>query len=328
MSVTTPFYLKTLPTSETLELSESEHVFARLGFVAQTSVQHEQCLEINTGMPEIGEGQSVEYWVSRTPVEYGQLGDIHYAYNDEILFGAICIDENDFSDIKTATEQAYQQLFDTLKLGYPYLTRIWNYFPRITDPIDHLNRYQHFCLGRQAILDQNGNFPYQPPAATCIGNEAEGLLIYFVAAKEAGLQIENPRQVSAFEYPEEHCPVSPAFSRATYKPWQQASHVYVSGTSSIVGHKTTFAGDYQEQLAETYRNLSALLQHGNEKYGLPITKPSELKQLKVYLKNAGYLAEAQSYLAQQLASQEPDVIYLRADVCRSNLAVEIEGLYA
>jgi hypothetical protein len=58
------------------------------------------------------------------------------------------------------------------------------------------------------------------PAATCIGrfDGVRRLQVYWLAAREAGLPLENPRQVSAFRYPRQYGPQSPSFSRALLPP--------------------------------------------------------------------------------------------------------------
>jgi chorismate lyase/3-hydroxybenzoate synthase len=59
----------------------------------------------------------------------------------------------------------------------------------------------------------------------------------------------------------------------------------------------------------------------------------ELTQLKVYLQDAAILAPIQARLAAYLATtplspRQVEVLYLQGDVCRADLMVEVEGIYA
>lgn len=304
-----------------------------LRFGTQAALLDTQPLAFQVGTPLLA-GNSTEYWLSPVPVHYGTHGSVAYSCNGSVLFGHLLLDENAFPDLRLATHNAYQQLFTTLQhTGYPYLLRVWNYFPAITAQQGEFNRYQVFCLGRQDALDQWDNFPYAPPAATAIGTASNGLQIYFLAAQTPGMQLENPRQTSAFLYPRQYGPVSPAFSRATVKEWAGGKHIYISGTTSIVGHATQHVGDPIAQLDETLRNLQALLHHGDATLGLPISDVAGLRQLKVYLHDASLLPLLQPRLDAQLntaltSPNRPAILYLQGNVCRADLAVEIEGLYA
>ena len=142
------------------------------------------------------------------------------------------------------------------------------------------------------------------------------------------MQLENPRQTSAFLYPRQYGPVSPAFSRATVKDWGQGKHLYISGTTSIVGHETLHIGNPLAQLEETLRNLEALLGHGDKTLGLPVGTVRELTQLKVYLHAPDILAPIQAMLTAYLGDSPVDVLYLQGDVCRADLMMEVEGIFA
>jgi chorismate lyase/3-hydroxybenzoate synthase len=164
------------------------------------------------------------------------------------------------------------------------------------------------------------------PAATAIGGQGRGLVIYFLAARSPGLQIENPRQVSAFRYPERYSPRSPSFSRATLKHWGRDRHLYISGTASIVGHESRHVDEPLAQLDEILENLQALIEAANRVEPIGIDSPAGLSLLKVYLREPGLLAPVRDQLAQTL-DDGPRVIYLLGDICRKELALEIEALY-
>ncbi len=96
------------------------------------------------------------------------------------------------------------------------------------------------------------------PAASALGFESGPLTICFFAAREAmPLAIENPRQVSAYKYPEDYGPRSPTFSRASAIELHGQTVLFISGTASIVGHQTMHAGDVVAQTQETIVNIKA-----------------------------------------------------------------------
>lgn len=304
-------------------------LLAAIHFAGKAAVLDDNRPVFAVGLPVLQATAEVEYWLSPTPVHYGRHASITWSANEQVLFGHLLLEEADFPDFRVASQTAYQHIFELLRQrDYPCLLRMWNYFPAITVQQGELNRYQTFCLGRQDALDSYGNFSYAPPAATAIGGQQAGLQVYFLAAKQPGMQLENPRQTSAFLYPRQYGPVSPAFSRATVKDWGQGKHIYISGTTSIVGHETLHIGDPLKQLEETLCNLEALLQHGDDTLGLPIRTVQALTQLKVYVHDPASFPLIQARLSEYLAGSETHVLYLQGDVCRADLMVEMEGIYA
>lgn len=330
-----PFAITTLTDVDPASAGQGQQVLAAIGFANRAAVLDRDRPVFRVGLPLLAGSGQTELWLSPLPVRYGKHASITYSDNGEVLFGHLLLEEADFPDFRLASHTAYQHVFELLQLsGYPYLLRMWNYFPAITVQQGEFNRYQTFCLGRQDALDAWGNFSYAPPAATAIGTQQAGLQVYFLAAKAAGMQLENPRQTSAFLYPRQYGPVSPAFSRATVKDWGAGKHIYISGTTSIVGHETLHIGDPQAQLDETLLNLQALLEHGDDTLGLPTRAVQGLTQLKVYLHDPTCLpivkARLDAYLS-PLAEQgrsQPAVLYLQGDVCRADLMVEVEAIYA
>jgi len=165
-----------------------------------------------------------EVWRGNAPVRYGRSGDIAWATDGQLLFGAIEIDERVFerdgqSGIVEAAACAYAALIAFLRdHDTPHLLRIWNYLDAITLGDGDTERYRQFCIGRARGL---GDFDAQTlPAATAIGrcDDARTIQIYWLAARAPGLPVENPRQVSAYRYPREHGPQSPSFARAMLPP--------------------------------------------------------------------------------------------------------------
>ena len=231
-------------------------------------------------------------------------------------------------DITDAAQRIYADLIARVRgSSHPYLLRIWNYLGAINAGEGDAERYRRFCVGRAAAVDAAFNDP--PPAATAIGHDGgtDTLQVIALCSREPGIALENPRQTPAWSYPREYGPVAPGFSRgALLGANGDAPRLLASGTASIVGHVSQHIGDVAEQLRESLRNLEALLAVGNERSGR-VFALAGCEALRVYLRNAEDLPIAQAVIA---ASGLPieRVLYLRGDVCRRELDVELEGVFA
>ena len=89
------------------------------------------------------------------------------------------------------------------------------------------------------------------------------VVVYFLAGRVAPVFVENPRQVSAYHYPREYGTHSPVFSRAALLRQAQSLTLFISGTASIVGHRSLHLGDTAAQTRETLTNIEALLGEAN-----------------------------------------------------------------
>jgi len=96
--------------------------------------------------------------------------------------------------------------------------------------------------------------------------------------------------------------------------------LFISGTASIVGHETLHAGDIAKQTRETLANIRALLEQASAAAG---GNPRPL--LKVYLKHPEHLALVRAQITEEFGAGV-QAIYLQADICRSDLLLEIEGV--
>ncbi len=231
-------------------------------------------------------------------------------------------------DIADAAKRAYADLIVRVRgSSHPYLLRIWNYLDAINAGEGDTERYRRFCVGRAAAVDAAFNDP--PPAATAIGHDdgTGTLQVIALCSREPGIALENPRQTPAWNYPREYGPVAPGFSRgALLGADGDAPRLLASGTASIVGHVSQHIGDVAEQLRESLRNLEALLAAGNERSGR-VFAFTGCEALRVYLRHAEDLVLAQSVIVES-GLPEACVLYLRGDVCRRELDVELEGVFA
>jgi chorismate lyase/3-hydroxybenzoate synthase len=265
-----------------------------------------------------------EAWYGSGPVESAADADLTCAFDGSLLFGHLHLDEAACGGLEAATRFAYERIFACLRSeGYPHLLRIWHFFPDIASTDGGLDRYQVFCRGRFAAL-AGALSEFEPclPAASALGSRVPGLAIQFVAARRPGLQIENPRQISAFHYPPQYGPRSPSFSRSMLMPGDTgAEPLLISGTASIVGHRTCHPGDGAAQLAETMRNLDTLLEAAAARR----RQPMRIAALRAYLRHPTDAGAVRAAIARRFTA-EPTLALLEADICRRDLLLELEAV--
>ena len=276
----------------------------------------------------------LEVWRAQAPVTHGREGEIAWACDGQLLFGAIEVDEpaghtgaGDHSGILMAAEHAYRALTRFIEgSDYPHLLRIWNYLDAITLGDGDAERYRQFCVGRARGL---GTFDTSNlPAATAIGrcDDARRIQVYWLAARVPGTPVENPRQVSAYRYPRQYGPQAPSFARAMLPPDGSAMPLMLSGTASVVGHASIHEGELLAQLDETFANFDALLASARE--GRPALPPAfgAGTRLKVYVRDAEDLPVVADALDARFGDRVPRVL-LHAAICRRELALEIDGVH-
>jgi chorismate lyase/3-hydroxybenzoate synthase len=278
----------------------------------------------------------LEVWRTRGRTVPGSHGEVRYGEGDDLLFGSVAVAEAERTEgagsdprtpLEVATDRAYRQVYATLAAaGHPHLVRVWNYLPEINIDTHGLERYRQFNTARhEASLACGRAIAGSVPAASALGAAGGSpLTIYFLASRRAPAFIENPRQVSAYRYPPQYGPRSPAFSRATVLGEGDAATLFISGTASIVGHQTLHAGDPAAQTRETLVNIEALLAEAVRRCGMRGLALAGLKY-KVYVRDPQELpvirAELESALGRGAA-----LLFLKADICRRDLAVEIEAV--
>lgn len=322
---TPPFSIAYLDLAQSASVLADERVMAAIRFGTHTQADPADVRQFAVGLPELGGNHTLEVWYSRLPLQRGSTGGIQWVGNQEALLAHLLLEETAYPDLASTTYAAYRQLLAFVhRQGYPCLLRVWNYFPYINRSDNGLERYQAFCQGRhQALVAELSSFESMLPAACALGSQTPGLLIYALAARQPGSQIENPRQLSAFRYPRQYGPKSPSFSRSILKSWGAAggSHLYLSGTASIVGHVTRHRHDPIAQLHESLLNMKTLL----EQAGRRAQAPFRLALLKVYVRPAVSLTSLREPIVERFGAELP-LLFLQADICRSGLLVEIEGL--
>jgi enamine deaminase RidA (YjgF/YER057c/UK114 family) len=332
-----------------------QHVLGVVGFSEPPRIDRAQVPVTASMTPSLGAaGDLCEVWrVSGAPglkLENGsptgslKHGEVRYRFCQELLFGSLTVEEQAFDreamaraaddpsaraaddSLSRATVGAYRKIFDVLeRTAHRHLIRVWNYLPEINREANGDERYRRFNSARQAAFRGSGRpTEVSVPAACALGSPAGSpISIYFLASREPPTMIENPRQTSAYRYPPKFGLHSPSFSRACMLRGAPGANLFVSGTASIVGCETMHPGDADAQTRETLANIEALLCEANRIVGSARYALEGLK-FKVYVRQPCDLDAIKSALAERLGSETP-IVYLRADVCREELLVEIEA---
>jgi chorismate lyase / 3-hydroxybenzoate synthase len=272
-------------------------------------------------LPAMG-GAMFEIWVSTSPIRPCRLGLVSGASNDDLVFGTIQLDDNTDIVLEEAVEKSYIGIFDFLEqTGFVKPLRFWNYLTAITTDERGLERYRRFNIGRHRAFSARLDEPV-PPVASGVGGHRGNSVIYFLSAREGARPIENPRQVNAYEYPPIYGPSSPRFSRASIFSATGMRTLFIAGTASIVGHETRHVGDLAGQITETTENLRALIRVAEQEAA---SSNDDRWALKVYLREPAYHAPVDDALHAMFGTRcQP--LYLRGDICRSDLLIEIEAV--
>lgn len=237
---------------------------------------------------------------------------------------------------EACTRDAYATIARRLRgARAPHAVRFWNYIPDIHRPCGQnssggLDRYMCFNAGRFAACSDwfGGPDTFDRLLATGsgVGHAGPDLVIHALATFAPGIAVENPRQVPAYRYSRRFGPRPPCFARATVvRPEGAAPLVLVGGTASIRGEQSMHVGDLGAQTLETFENLASLVRSA---CGQGADAPSGLerfRELRVY----HFRESDRDAIAALVGPAFPNVArveYLRADLCRPELAVEIEGV--
>jgi chorismate lyase / 3-hydroxybenzoate synthase len=222
---------------------------------------------------------------------------------------------------------AYRSLFAALgRCAARNPVRFWNHIPGLHDRVGPgLDRYMAFNAGRFAAMQEwfGGVDQVRRCVATAsgIGHSGDDLVIHCLASVTPGVPVENPRQVPAYLYSKRFGPTPPCFARATVADLAGTRTLLVAGTASIRGEESVHIGDLGAQLHETLINMRAVITRGleDERAGL-----ERLREVRVYHPRPEDRAWLEDACARAFAGAAVEV--LRADLCRSELLVEIEGV--
>ncbi|HWV16400.1 MAG TPA: hypothetical protein VN030_13285 [Cellvibrio sp.] len=308
--------------------AEMEGVLARVVFDSRAIASAAKGY-ISTGLSQLdGEPLCEIFSLPGAVTARDQSETWSWAKTDEFILLAIWADESTQGGLQAATEQSYKQLLDICReQGYPFLVKAWNYFADINAVDQDLERYRQFCIGRFDAFVKAGLDEEQFPSACALGHSGGDLLVYALASKTPVQHIENPQQQSAYRYPAQYGPRSPSFARATLLPMGPATRVFVSGTASVVGHLTAHPDNLELQIQVTLENLDYLFRHIAANYPQQEdTEPAFAAEiLKVYVRHKADLDLIKTRISQAYPSVA--TVYVAADICRSDLLLEIDGVW-
>jgi hypothetical protein len=229
--------------------------------------------------------------------------------------------------------------------------RFWNFIPGIHERMtaDGRDRYMVFNAGRFKAFEQcyGGREAFDGSVATAsaVGHTGRDLLIYCLADDAPGQPLDNPRQVKPYRYSARFGPLPPCFARATIVQSERAGAgaagaaaskrlLLVGGTASIRGEDSAHLGNLELQTQETFENLAALVRAaslGGSRAGADRPETDRAAALAQYRELRVYHPNRRDARAIRRAIGEAfgDLRFLelhRANLCRSELLVEIEGL--
>jgi len=265
-------------------------------------------------LPLLAGSAAIEAWCVPGAHSEGVSEGLRWRSAGGFLVASLELEEAAHGGLAGAARVAYQRLMRVhSRLPCPNVLRVWNFLDAINEGEGDGERYRQFCQGRaEGIGDA---WPALPAASALGRNDGERVLqLVFLAGAAGGVTVENPRQVPAFRYPRRYGPRSPSFARAIRLPGQ----VLISGTASIVGHESLHPGDLRAQVHESLNNMVAV----SEAAGF---RPARLRGLKAYVRNA---ADAAGVAAAARERPEAGAVecLVQADICRSELLVELESV--
>lgn len=225
--------------------------------------------------------------------------------------------------------------------------RFWNHIPDVRrTSAEGLDRYMVFNAGRFAACSAwfggPQSFDRLLPTASAVGHHGADLVVHALAGSDPGVAVENPRQVPSYRYSPRFGPRPPCFARATVLPdlAGRGPVILVAGTASIRGEQTMHPGDVRAQTLETFENLGALVRAASERHAPGTTGVGRTRRtlaafdglrmfrdLRVYYVRAADRKVVSGMVAAALPHLRR-VEYVRADLCRPDLLVEIEGTAA
>ncbi len=272
----------------------------------------------------------------RNGVCYGLIGN-----DEESMLFFEGIPASDFSaSVSSQSEEVLDKVANLLSIyGFAVddIVRQWNFIGDIVAHRDGKQNYQEFNDARTRFYAQ-GAWKNGYPAATGIGASGNCIIVGGIAFKKANVEnggiypIDNPLQIAAHIYSkrvlvdsdENAMKSTPKFERAKLIETSRGACCFVSGTAAIRGEESMDASSARLQTIKTIENIEYLVSKENlVRFGC---KPYELKYAKllVYIKHKEDYEKVRAIVEERF-SHIP-VIYTMADVCRSELLVEIEGI--
>ena len=273
-----------------------------------------------TGVPSLDGKEIYEIWEVEEDVRRLKYNNINISQTKDYIFGVSIIkNSGTYEEIKLEIEKQYNNFFEISKKNEMRLIKIWHYIPDLLKVYKNKKtNYSLLCEARESIYKEyykNLNYP----AATVIGTNSDNILVYFFSVRCNSYKvIENSRQVSSYNYPQNIFLEKPMFSRAvSFKlSGDLKKQTIISGTASIRGYESVYTKDVLNQLNESIENYKTFM----------IEDITTSNVCRVYLAksqsaNVKFIVEV---LDKIIGSE--NYVLLEGDICRKELLVEIEGI--
>ncbi|MEL0101874.1 MAG: hypothetical protein VW837_00105 [Gammaproteobacteria bacterium] len=275
---------------------------------------------LSSGLISENKSKKYEIWQTDEKVTQSYYENINIVKNNYLIFGSVIFDNNkSYDKLSEQIQKSYSNFFKIANENEMQIVKIWHYIPELLKTYDHKKtNYSLLCESREIIYKKY----YQDqcyPAATVIGIEGKKILIYFIAAKcDIYETIENKRQVSSYDYPQNIFLEKPMFSRAIKFSTKSFKYnkLIISGTASIRGYESMHSEDISKQLEESLKNYKTFLDIDDN--------ASNICRIYMSKKEKDNFNLINSKLENCLGNNK--FILLYGDICRTELLVEIEGI--
>lgn len=213
---------------------------------------------------------------------------------------------------------------------YQDVVRTWIYVGGITHFSNGVEHYESINHSRKEYYDRvfGENAAVKYPASTGIGMDNRDIVITALAYRKRPFEdispVENLAQTEAWHYPSHLAKVPPTFSRAYRISTPSGTLSLISGTASIIGAETVHIGDVQAQTEVTIDNLERVVASCVQQTGI-VEPLSFVIHYVCYVKNPEDLETVRQVCNRRLPISA-NRIFVKADVCRDNLLVEIEAV--
>ncbi len=292
-------------------------------------------------LPQGGLSLDIYAFDTATPARFEERDGVCYGIIESEQEKMLFVEGIPASDFSASVAEQSSEVFtklDAILSAYGYevddIVRQWNYIGNIVACREGKQNYQEFNDARTRYYSK-GAWGNGYPAATGIGS-VDGIVVGCIAFKKSDgkgiYPIDNPLQVAAHVYSKrvliddavDAVKSTPKFERAKLIETERGAICFVSGTAAIRGEESVDASSATMQTLRTIENIKHLVSKENlERFG---SKPYDLDYiyLQVFVKHEKDYEEVRKVVEEHYP-QVP-VVYTVADVCRSELLVEIEGI--
>ncbi len=281
--------------------------------------------------------------VSRHPVDVSGMSIQVADAKDLALVSVVVPDARSLRSLEfqRCAAKAYAAVARTLdRVNARHPVRFWNFIPDIHSRAeDGMDRYMIFNAGRFAAFSEwygdIDRFDRRLATATGIGHDGADLVIHALGSDRPGVHIDNPRQCNPHCYSKRYGPLPPCFARATVieRGGTTPSLSLIGGTSSVFGEASVHDRDVAGQVEETFLNLSCLLEtiggastvRGTSARDSNVDWLKSFRHFRVYYRVPDHADRIRKMVSERLPHLS-NIEYLRSDICRRELLVEMEGI--